>query len=1018
MEKIFTSLKSCLFICTILIATNTRGQDYYGNNLDSEIYVASQAVGNPTAQPPDIASFQKVNFVPVSNYTGRANITIPIYEISAGEMTVPISLSYNTSGVKVADMASSVGLGWNLNATGVLSRMVRGMDDFHRPHKANSPSPFMTPSGWLGYTNATFTMHTLNRYNDAQPDLFVANAPGLLTKYIHKKQYKTNTNGTVSLISTNLPDVLTLSQDGSIINETKTGESTWGFDNVEIINISGIVYNFSSKIISYQKSALSGGGSRYKFESHMLDSMYDPSSNQTITFEYEEYTVDFYDLMPPGITKYGTGNSINISGDGSSYTKYHINQRLKKIIFDKGSVEFIYGLNRLDNPDEKALTEIKVVDHNNNLIKHYKLSYTYFQTPIHSGTPQSKRLRLDRVYEVDSALNELPGYTFAYNTSIIMPPRDSYAHDFLGYNNGSYNAGLSNPTPQFYFKDNYISPFNNSGSIQLTGNFSLEANANYAQAYSLTRITYPTNGYSAYEYELNEYSDSGNTRKGGGIRIKSQKIVDEYNNEQILDYSYGPGYIAKMPVYSIIKGAPANGTETTLSQLTGKMTIHTFLTPQSQVEFTQGAFVGYYNVTVKNHIDNGKVTYYYSTPSSDPNLYPNITYDTHNLDTRDWVTLSQRSLWVDMDFLRGKPVAEFTYDKNNVLKLSKNYYYTTKEFSSFELRFLNRAPDQDNCYYDDGTYSEANPDCDSYWEDISIPIARDLLTTVETIDYQPEYPPGTQYPEDMVEHIYKIISTTKYDKQYPLVVYESKSTQVCQEKYQGGQSCADIYDEYGNFGMSKQYKYPLEGGNTLQENSVSSMPYASQLIALNKINTPLDINYGGVPLHDEKHYYNDFNGKILLEKIEFTDLNGAISESEIITKRDSKGRVLEYKTRSGDFVTRLYGYDDHYLVAEIVNSTWNEVQATLPTLNTPYNQTTMETSSSIRSLMYELREALPHTRITSYTYKPLAGITSTTDAKGYTTYYEYDSFNRLEFVKDADGNLISENQYHYKNQQN
>lgn len=49
-------------------------------------------------------------------------------------------------------------------------------------------------------------------------------------------------------------------------------------------------------------------------------------------------------------------------------------------------------------------------------------------------------------------------------------------------------------------------------------------------------------------------------------------------------------------------------------------------------------------------------------------------------------------------------------------------------------------------------------------------------------------------------------------------------------------------------------------------------------------------------------------------------------------------------------------------------------------------------------------------QVTTYTYDPLIGVTSITDPRGETIYYEYDEFNRLEFVKDADGNILSKNQ--------
>jgi YD repeat-containing protein len=54
--------------------------------------------------------------------------------------------------------------------------------------------------------------------------------------------------------------------------------------------------------------------------------------------------------------------------------------------------------------------------------------------------------------------------------------------------------------------------------------------------------------------------------------------------------------------------------------------------------------------------------------------------------------------------------------------------------------------------------------------------------------------------------------------------------------------------------------------------------------------------------------------------------------------------------------------------------------------------------------------------VTSYTYEPLVGITSMTDPRGYKTTYKYDEFNRLQYVKDAEGNILSENEYKYRTQ--
>jgi YD repeat-containing protein len=61
----------------------------------------------------------------------------------------------------------------------------------------------------------------------------------------------------------------------------------------------------------------------------------------------------------------------------------------------------------------------------------------------------------------------------------------------------------------------------------------------------------------------------------------------------------------------------------------------------------------------------------------------------------------------------------------------------------------------------------------------------------------------------------------------------------------------------------------------------------------------------------------------------------------------------------------------------------------------------------------ELRLHPAGAQMTSFTYKPLVGMTSQTDANGNVTYFEYDANGRLLFVKDNDGNILKSHQYKY-----
>ena len=88
----------------------------------------SQVVNKPLS--PEVSSIAKYIEIPVGTYTGVPNIDIPLYKIDVRDLSIPISLSYHSSGIKVEEEASWVGLGWSLNAEGTISRQIRGVDDF------------------------------------------------------------------------------------------------------------------------------------------------------------------------------------------------------------------------------------------------------------------------------------------------------------------------------------------------------------------------------------------------------------------------------------------------------------------------------------------------------------------------------------------------------------------------------------------------------------------------------------------------------------------------------------------------------------------------------------------------------------------------------------------------------------------------------------------------------------------------------------------------------------------------
>ncbi|HEY8938156.1 MAG TPA: hypothetical protein VIM65_23200 [Cyclobacteriaceae bacterium] len=62
----------------------------------------------------------------------------------------------------------------------------------------------------------------------------------------------------------------------------------------------------------------------------------------------------------------------------------------------------------------------------------------------------------------------------------------------------------------------------------------------------------------------------------------------------------------------------------------------------------------------------------------------------------------------------------------------------------------------------------------------------------------------------------------------------------------------------------------------------------------------------------------------------------------------------------------------------------------------------------------ELRLSPEGSQMTTFTYKPLIGMSSQNDSNGVFSTYQYDSFGRLRLVRDKDGKLIQHYQYNYQ----
>jgi len=141
--------------------------------------------------------------------------------------------------------------------------------------------------------------------------------------------------------------------------------------------------------------------------------------------------------------------------------------------------------------------------------------------------------------------------------------------------------------------------------------------------------------------------------------------------------------------------------------------------------------------------------------------------------------------------------------------------------------------------------------------------------------------------------------------------------------------------------------------------------------------------------------YKDWTGMLNPEIIQSSKGLDDLEDKVVFHLYDDKGKPLELSKPDGVRIVYLWTTDHNKPLAKIVNATHDQVQ----------------------SVTGDLRAGLPNAQVTTYTYIGYLNLLSTvTDPRGDMIRYTYDEFNRLKFVKDAEGNILSKNDYNYRPQ--
>jgi len=969
---------------------------------------------------PSVSQMSRHDDMSINEYLGIPDISIPLFNMELIDINIPLNISYQATGIKVNQDASSVGIGWDLNTLGSVVQIVRGDDDMnpyrhpylyrllpdyyssHYAHFEYLPetgydSSFpMETNGYpiesvkekYGYRmvfrdyfpiNGRLVMNNQFRYSttywDSEPDVFIINILGEKLHCITSDFSKSITQGAKSSRVTVLNKigykvewiqstdnwVVTNPQGTRFFFEIKQPLISETYTNTIMYSTSPGSGSDSSKNISQNIWYLTRietalGTAVYLSYNSSEEVEFITNGNGTIEYMTSLYR-DNYDPRP--YPTFLLNLFLSKAPITQSTVKSITREKqyiLTKISSKKCDIEFSYT-NREDIPKYKKLEEI-TLSYNDEEIKKINFSYNH----ITNSDIKGKRLFLNSI----NLNGEL--YKFTYNTT-RLPSRNSFAQDYWGYYNGSSNNNSLVPNPKRFGHtvvenlETYYDPIVNN----------MSANLKYTKAGILERITYPTSGFVEFEYELNTFNDfwvpnytnTNNPRSSGsegfGLRIKS--ILYKDSDSKLLKkkiYQYYGGKSVNRHVFDKDGSIEwINSTKPNFSQTSGFRVMST--SSLSDVNpFSTHTGVGYDSVScIFKSIDDNKE---YKTTT----LYHNTPHisSAHQPITRNLLHTIHMPSFENSSFPKNGSVKEKRYynDFKHMVRREEYQYENKKSNILYGVK----------------------------------------LMKIQDVYYKP-LQSGSSYQQGISRYLLGY---------YPVFDFESLVSKKTET------------ENAGNGILSTEHIYIYDDKRRLQEINATSSD--GKHLSKNIIYESFWNSSNIYSLIKEENHFSEEN-QLVYKKFDYNTQNPTIKQIVDGRTPSSLLNSIQYEyigirpkmiVNNQDTIIYLWAFNGLYPVAEIRNATYTTVNTAVSAVGLSSIDALSRNTNPDKSKLDQLREQLllKNAHITTYKYTPLVGVTEITDPSGKTTYYEYDSFGRLIRTKDMDGNTVQEYDYHYKNQ--
>ncbi|NPA42487.1 MAG: hypothetical protein GXO27_00450 [Chlorobi bacterium] len=907
----------------------------------------------PQITPPDpvVFEFTKYSGITVNESSGIIAPEIPLFEFKLGDIYFPLSLNYQGNGIKLGQFPGFLGFNWHLNAGGIITREMRDYPDDKAPGQG------------LHYDYDYYSSLIANPDSDEYTDM-VANIItfGNDAEVDIFKCKSFGFTGDFFFDENFVP---------RLIKNNRSLKIDYYIDQKEIVitDEKGVKYYFGGDGFirwgGYEEgnASIPQGGSRVFFvQDYYLREVRDVWGN-ALYFEYDSVSYQGLDGLyeVEKVALYERKEKIP-----NTACEYQVRDVIvvgprwdpQYYIFQPSMwMPKLITTSRGDSirfiPDSQGqLSQIKIYNFQGRLVKQVDLEYYNhaFLTRIRAG---------DQEYRFE--YYDMDGFLAARNTPLAV--------DVFGYFNGEINNNGLIPGLEAFLPNRYVNR---------------EKRFPYALKGAMKRFHYPTGGYDEFEYEevplrikriktytspsdphpyikRYYYTSFDRVNQNSGVRL-AQPIPNSFGGT-VYRYLLCEDYYSHCSV--------------------DRERIDIFLSGMTDPKYTKD-FQNYEYVTISlggDHFEQGGIEKRFIKY----NIYPEYAFTSFGYTNHDWNagTLLHEKFFNNQRNLMKEIYYEYLRDTSKS-HVTHNYVWRRK-YGLY--RCASDEPLRD--YYELGHYYTG-----SYWFNIGrirtiehFPSGR--ITTIEEFDYENG---ASGLPSKRI------------------VYTENLPSSVDEERYTYVGSPSVVFNCLNPPDHSHQFEPPCV---LLRRHQLSS-PLVIEKWRNHRLVQTQITRYKEIPTGS---IVTPFSTIVVPDSIKIGKGNLPLETKVRFTKYDSFGNPVEIIREDGIPVVYLWGYRHTLPVAKIKGLNYNQLPA--GTLNQLESLDWSQVSNdALLNILLGLRNEIlalhSEVEVELYVYDPLVGLKIKVDPKGDQTYYEYDSFNRLKFIKDRDGHIRKEYEYHYR----